>query len=218
MSCLNGLFVVAEGGEGAGKSSALARIAPRLERLGHAIVMTREPGGTPEGSALRSLLLASDRPTWESAAEHLLMAAARVQHVRRVIRPALERGAVVICDRFIGSTVAYQGAGRGLSQEFILQVHAQTTGNIWPDLTLLFDIDPKIGIARSRKRLHETESDEGRFEAVELAFHERVRACYLEQAAANPDQHCVIDASGSQIEVAERALNAVVGLLDRRKA
>jgi dTMP kinase len=208
-----GRFICFEGGEGAGKSSALVHVADHLWQLGHRVVMTREPGGTPEGTALRALLLASDGPAWEPAAEHLLMAAARIQHVQRVIRPAMAEGAIVICDRFVASTLAYQGAGRGLSADFILKVHAQTTGDLWPDLTLVFDVDPAIGLARSRKRLSDTALDEGRFEGVERDFHDRVRQSFLAQAAEAPERHVVIDAGGPQADVLARAIKAIADRL-----
>lgn len=216
MRLARGLFIVAEGGDGAGKSSALACIAAMLQDSRYEVVMTREPGGTPEGIALRSLLLSNDGPAWDPAAEHLLMAAARAQHVRHVIRPAVEEGAIVLCDRFVGSTIAYQGAGRGLSEEFIRLVHSRTTGDMWPDLTLVFDIDPAVGIARSRRRLDDGSVNEGRFEDLDLAFHERVRRSFLDQAAAAPGRHVVIDAARPQDEVAGQAVDSVRALLNRQ--
>lgn len=206
-------FIALEGGEGAGKTTAISAIAGRLKSHGRDVVVTREPGGTLAGNALRALLLGNDGLVWEAAAEHLLMAAARIQHVEHVIRPAINRGAIVLCDRFIGSTIAYQGAGRGLSESFIRQVHASTTLDLWPDLTLLFDIDPGTGLARSRRRLDRTGSNEARFEDLDLGFHERVRRSFLDQANADADRQIVIDASRSAAEVADAACAAIESVM-----
>ncbi len=186
------LFIVFEGGEGAGKTTAVGALADALRARGRDVLLTREPGGTPEGLALRALLLAADGPSWDAAAELLLMTAARVQHVQRVIQPALDAGRMVLCDRFIGSTLAYQGAGRGLDQDFIRDLHRRAVGGLQPGLTVLLDIDPAIGLARSRRRLGLQQADEARFEALDRAFHARVRASFLAQAAQSPT--LVIDA------------------------
>ncbi len=186
-------FIVFEGGEGAGKTSAIAALAATLKAAGHDVLLTREPGGTPEGLALRALLLAADAPPWDKHAELLLITAARIQHVKRIIEPALRAGKTVLCDRFIASTLAYQGAGRGIPTELIRDLHRRLVGNIQPDLTILLDIDPIIGLARSARRLHSARLDEGRFEALDLAFHAQVRSAFLAIAAATPS--VVIDAS-----------------------
>jgi dTMP kinase len=191
-----GCFIVLEGGEGAGKSSAIAVLAAALRDQGRDVLTTREPGGTPEGLALRALLLAEDAPPWDGAAELLLMTAARVQHVRRLIEPALRAGRVVLCDRYLGSTLAYQGAGRGLPAALILDLHHRAAGGLLPHLTVLLDLDPRAGLARSRRRLGLQGADEARFESLDLAFHERVRASFLRQAASAPT--VVIDAAQAQ--------------------
>jgi len=188
------LLIVFEGGEGAGKTSAMHALASTLDNP----LLTREPGGTEEGLKLRALLLATDSPVWDPVAELLLLTAARVQHVNRVIRPALEAGRIVLCDRFIGSTLAYQGAGRGLDEAFILSLHRQAVGGLMPDLTILLDIDPRVGLARSARRLDAARSDEGKFEALDLAFHDRVRAAFLAQRLGKT---IVVDASVSHAEV-----------------
>lgn len=195
MAPRQGYFVAVEGGDGAGKGGLVANLAAVLAEDGHDVLATREPGGTPEGLQLRALLLAESGQVWEQNAELLLMVAARVQHVRRVIQPALAAGKIVICDRFIGSTLAYQGAGRGLPEDLILDLHARLVDDIWPDLTILLDVDPRIGLARSRRRLASEVNDEGRFESLDLAFHDRVRQSFRAQAESRPGTSLVIDAS-----------------------
>ena len=203
------MFIVFEGGEGAGKTSALAAAAAAL---GEKAVVTREPGGTPEGLALRALLLAQDGPAWDPMAELLLMVAARVQHVARVIRPALAAGRIVLCDRFLGSTLAYQGAGRGLDEALIQDLHQRTVG-LLPDLTILLDVDPRVGLRRSARRLAASGADEGRFEALDVTFHERVRASFLMQAEAS--DYLVIDAAASEPAVRQAVVQAVTDMTSR---
>jgi len=210
-----GRFIVAEGVEGAGKSSCLRQLAATLEAQGYDVVLTQEPGGTEEGRALRALLLGDYGRIWSGQAELLLMTAARVQHVQRVIAPALAQGRLVLCDRFIGSTIAYQGGGRGLPVSSITALHRDFVGDIQPDLTLLFDVDPRIGLARSRTRLSGEGVDEGRFEAMDLDFHHRVRRSFLDQAAATPGSTAIIDANGDSASVCSQALAEVMQLLER---
>ncbi len=181
-----GRLIVLEGGDGSGKTTLTAALAALLGAEGHEVVATREPGGTPEGLVLRSLLLAESGTAWEAEAELLLITAARVQHVRRVISPALARGAVVLCDRFIGSTLAYQGGGSFIDPAIILGLHRDLVGDIWPDATLLLDLDPASALARSRARLAAAGHDEGRFEARDIDYHARVREAFLALARAYP--------------------------------
>jgi dTMP kinase len=169
-------------------------LASVLEREGVTLVATREPGGTEEGLALRKLLLGGSHH-WTPDAELLLMNAARAQHVEKVIRPALGQGKLVLCDRFVGSTLAYQGAGHGVAEERIRALHKLAAGDLWPDLTILLDVDPELALKRSRRRLSAAGSDEGRFEALDLDFHRRVRQSFLDQAARAPARHVVLDAS-----------------------
>ena len=190
---MTGRFIAIEGGDGAGKTLAISGLSAALAAGGRDVLTTREPGGTPEGLALRALLLA-EGADWEPHAELLLMTAARAQHAARVIRPALTLGRTVLCDRFIGSTLAYQGGGRGLDPALILDLHRRMVGDPWPDLTVLLDVDPATGVARSRARLGVAGGGEGRFEALDAAFHARVRASFLEQARADPARTRVIDA------------------------
>ena len=186
------MFIALEGGDGSGKSGALAHLGAVL---GENVVLTREPGGTDEGLAIRGLLLARGTHDWEPQAELLLIAAARAQHVARVIRPALAAGRVVVSDRYVGSTLAYQGAGRGLDEAEIVMIHNHSTGALWPDLTLVLDVDPAVALARGMARLRAEGSREDRFEALGLAFQQRVRRSFLDQAAAAPERHAVVDAN-----------------------
>ncbi len=190
----NGRFIVFEGVDGAGKGSALAAVAAALIADGLDVLTTREPGGTPEGLELRGLLLSAAGSVWDQGSELLLMTAARVQHVKRVIRPALAGGRIVLCDRFVGSTLAYQGAGRGLPLALIRDLHRIFVDDIWPDLTVLMDVDAATGLSRSRQRLAGSKSDEGRFEALDLSFHERVRGAFLDEADAARDATVIVDA------------------------
>ena len=186
------MFIALEGGDGSGKSGALAHLGAVL---GENVVLTREPGGTDEGLAIRGLLLARGTHDWEPQAELLLIAAARAQHVARVIRPALAAGRVVVSDRYVGSTLAYQGAGRGVDAGLIRTVHALSTADLWPDLTVVLDVDPAVALARGMARLRAEGSREDRFEALGLAFQQRVRRSFLDQAAAAPERHAVVDAN-----------------------
>jgi dTMP kinase len=209
-------LIAVEGVDGSGKSGVARAIAAALKDLGRDPVLTREPGGTPQGESLRALILAGQDATWDPASELLLMTAARVQHVRHVIQPALDRGRIVVSDRFVGSTLAYQGAGRGISQDFIRHLHVNTVGPVWPDLTIVLDLDARVGLGRSRKRLADGQIDEGRFEGLHLAFHQRIRQSFLDQAAADPGRHVIVDASVLPEDVQARAVTTVIYRLKAR--
>ena len=208
-----GAFIAVEGVDGSGKSGVVRHLIAALAQRGHAVLGTREPGGTPQGEALRGLLLAGEDDAWDPRAELLLMTAARVQHVARVVLPAVAAGRVVVSDRYAGSTLAYQGAGRGMAEGLIRDLHAAVVGDVWPDLTLVLDLDPAVGLARSRRRLATDAIDEGRFESLDLAFHQRIRAAFLAQAAAAPERHVVIDARGPAQAVQAAALTAIEAML-----
>jgi dTMP kinase len=186
---VSGLFVTFEGGDGAGKSTQIRLLRSALERSGRTVVVTREPGGTRLGEEIRELLLrrAAEEPT--SRTEALLYAAARAQHVEEVILPALRRGSVVICDRFVDSSVAYQGAGRGLGEESIDELNRWATGVLRPDLIVLLDVDPGAGLDRAAR-----DGDADRIETAGLDFHRRTRAAFLGRADADPDRYLVLDA------------------------
>ena len=167
---------------------------------------------------MRDLLVRSEAAAWEPWAELLLMTAARVQHIERVIRPAVAAGTIVISDRFVGSTIAYQGAGRGVPIDAIERLHRDACGNVWPDLTVVLDVDPKVALPRARSRLSQDDSDEGRFEQLGLAFHQRVRESFLSQAQSRPGQHAVVDASKPAADVTAAAAEAVQAWLGAEAA
>jgi dTMP kinase len=191
-----GRLIALEGGEGTGKSTQIQYLAAFLTGIGTPPLMTREPGGTPGGQALRRLLLSGAGISWTPEAETLLMIADRAQHVAELIAPALAAGQTVLTDRYVASTLAYQGAGRGVDRHLIRDLHRATCRDLWPDLTILLDLDPRIGLARSVKRLTQESTDEARFEMLDLAFHDRVRAAFLAFAADHTDTVAIIDATG----------------------
>ena len=191
------MFITFEGMEGSGKSTAITRIGKWLEGFGREVVYTREPGGSELGCALRGILLDVRNSDIVPAAELFLYLADRAQHVARIVRPALERGAIVLSDRFVDSTIVYQGYGRGLDLPVLETLNAVAVNGAWPDLTLLFDLDAEVGLARAKGR-NITEGKvmvEGRFEAESLAFHSRVREGFLDWAAKHPERFATIDAA-----------------------
>ena len=193
---MTGLFITLEGPEGAGKSTNREYLAQRLRDHGLDVVLTREPGGTPLAERIRELLLTPADEPMNSDTELLLVFAARAQHLAQVIRPALARGAVVLCDRFTDATYAYQGGGRGLAFQRIEQLEQFVQGEMRPDLTLIFDLPVAIGLSRAaaRGRLD-------RFEQEGLGFFEAVRNAYLERARQKPQRYRVIDAGQSLTSV-----------------
>ena len=188
-----GVFVAFEGGEGAGKSTQVELLAEHLRNHGREVVTTLEPGGTPAGREIRRILLSPSTGELAPRAEALLYAADRAHHVATVIRPALDRGAVVLTDRYVDSSLAYQGAGRTLDQSEVAHINAWATEGLVPDLTVLLDVDPAIGLARA--------GDPDRLEAEPLAFHQRVREGFLALAAAEPHRYAVIEAAGEPAEI-----------------
>ena len=182
-------FITVEGIEGAGKSSCLAVIEALIRRRGHDLLVTREPGGTPLGEELRALLLGHRADGMSDDAELLLMFAARAEHLYRRIEPALAAGQWVLCDRFTDATYAYQGGGRGLSVSAIAALEHLVQQDLRPDLTYLLDLSPDVGLSRASKR-----AALDRFELEKIEFFERVRATYLQRAAAEPERCVVIDA------------------------
>ena len=187
---MKGKFITVEGIEGVGKTTNIDFIHKLLLAAGHDVVLTREPGGTPLGEAIRSLLLNPDYTGMDSTCELQLMFAARAEHLAKVVWPALEQGQWVLCDRFTDATYAYQGGGRGIDSGVIAKLETLVQGDFRPDLTLLLDVPVEIGLARAGKR-----GALDRFEQEKVAFFERVRAAYLEMAARSPQRYRVIDAS-----------------------
>lgn len=199
-----GRLISFEGGDGAGKSTQIGLLANWLREQGREVVLTREPGGTPEGEAVRSLLVTGGGH-WDGIAEALLVTAARRQHWRQVIEPAMTAGRFVLCDRFSDSTRAYQGAGRGVPRATLDQLLVLATGGLLPDLTIILDIDPRLGLARAAHR----RDSENRFEREAIEFHRRLRDEFLSIAAAEPHRCTVIDA-GLGIDAIAEQIRAVV--------
>ena len=197
-----------EGVEGSGKSTALRGLADALVAQGRNVVQTQEPGGCALGTTLRAVLLDARTQNLSERAELYLFLADRAQHVHEVVRPALEAGSVVLCDRFYDSTFAYQGHGRGLDLAMLRQLNEQATGGLVPDLTLLFDLPVETGLARARSRnaAEGKAQNEGRFEAEKFAFHQRVREGFLALAAAGPQRFRIIDASQGPEDVLAQVL------------
>lgn len=184
-------FISFEGGEGSGKSTQIKRLAEALEGAGHSVHVTREPGGEEQAELIRQLLVTGEKQRWDALAETLLFLAARVQHIERVVRPALAAGQWVLSDRSLDSTRVYQGIAKGVGVARYDALHALTIGDFKPHLTLLLDIDPQVGLPRSLSRTN----TETRFEGMELVFHQTVREGFLSLAAAEPERIAVVDAS-----------------------
>ena len=191
------MFITLEGIEGAGKTSRLPEIKALLQAAGHEVVETREPGATPIGGRIRSILLDPDARDMAPLCELLLYAADRAQHLNQVVAPALAAGKVVLCDRFADATRVYQGCARKLSSHDIETLHHMVVGQLTPDLTILFDLDPAVGLDRSFRALAAGDRDaqESRFEQEALAFHAAVRQGYLDLADREPERFLVVDAA-----------------------
>lgn len=202
---MTGTFITFEGGEGAGKSTQIARLAERLKAGGREIVLTREPGGTPQAEQVRGLLVSGDTARWSATAEALLNYAARDSHLQQVVRPALARGAIVLCDRFMDSTRAYQGYAGDCDMGLIDALEASVVGETRPDLTLVFDLDPAAGLARARSRA----DMEDRYERKGLAFHQRLRDGFLDIARKDPGRCRLVDAA-QPVDAVTAAMWAIV--------
>ena len=209
------MFVTFEGPEGAGKSTALAVIASELRELGHSVLTTREPGAGPFGQRIRQMLL--EEGAVSSETELLLFLADRANHVETIIVPALNAGQIVLCDRHADSTIVYQGYGRGLDLDFLRAGNRFATKGLVPDLTLLFDLDPQIGLARLNiveKTLFETNEkrrDINRLDREPLEFHQKVRNGFLAIAAEEPNRFVILDAEKSPEQLAQESLSALLG-------
>jgi dTMP kinase len=196
------LFIVFEGPEGAGKSTQIKHLVSALQEQGLELVQTREPGGTPAADAIRKVILDPEL-TINPLTEFLLYSASRAQHVEEIIQPALEQNKVVVCDRFFGASVAYQGYGRGLELEFIYNLTKKVTGGLKPDLVLLLDIDPKIGLERIAQR-----GQKDRLELADISFHQKVREGFLAQAKETKSW-VIINAQQEEAKVKEEIWQAV---------
>ena len=199
-----GLFLTLEGAEGVGKSTNIGFITQYLEQRGIEYVLTREPGGTQLAERIRDLLLAVHEEPMSGLTELLLVFAARAQHLDKIIEPALATGKWVVCDRFTDATFAYQGAGRGLSMETIDQLQSMVQGDLRPDLTIILDLDPEIGMQRASNR-----GELDRFEREQQSFFRHVRQGYLDIAQAEPDRCTVIDASKALEDVKRNLLTVI---------
>jgi dTMP kinase len=195
-----GIFITFEGGEGSGKSTQAQRLAERLKLRGHEVVLTREPGGTPGAEAIRHLLLSGIAKPLGTEAETFMFAAARDDHVNNLIRPALERGAWVVCDRFIDSTRVYQGALGNVDQRMIRALERLVVGDAKPDLTLILDVPPEVGLARASSRSGTSD----RFEAEHMEYHKLLRQAYLDIAEQEPERCVVVDGTPSADAIAVR--------------
>ena len=197
------MFITLEGVEGAGKTSQIQNVVAFFKGRGYECVTTREPGGTPIGEKLRAILLDPDHRHLAPGAELLLYTADRVQHVQEVVIPALDAGQTVLCDRFFDATLVYQGYARGLDRRLIQTLHDLLLGGLRPDLTLLLDLDPAVGLRRAWHQLDSGSrgAGESRFEKEALAFHRKVRAGYLELAAEAPERIAGVDAGQSEAAI-----------------
>ncbi|MDP9137372.1 MAG: dTMP kinase [Pseudomonadota bacterium] len=207
-----GMFITLEGGEGSGKSTQIALLHDRLTSSGYAVVRTREPGGTAQAEAIRELMVRGEPGAWSPLAEALLMNAARDSHLRHLIRPALANGSIVLSDRFMDSTRAYQGGAGGIAREIIAVLERRVVGDTVPDLTLILDLDAGAGLARSGGR----GGGAARFEGKGLAYHQAVRERFLDIAKSEPQRCVVIDAAVDQAEVAGYVWKAVERVLPKR--
>lgn len=192
-----GRFITIEGVEGSGKSTQIVRLRQHLEARGHDVAVTREPGGTPIAEAIRQVLLDPANSRMCATAELLLYEAARAQHVAERIRPALDAGKVVLCDRFADSTTAYQGAGRGLAPDVVARLHDVATNGTWPDLTIVIDVPVEVGLARAARN-----GRPDRIEREDVEFHDKVRGEFLRLAADEPHRVKIVDGTPSEDEIA----------------
>lgn len=190
-----GIFVTLEGGEGSGKSTQMRLLAEKLESLGHQVVTTREPGGSPGAEAVRHVLLSGAAEPFGAELEAMLFAASRADHVDQVIRPALDAGKIVISDRFFDSTRVYQGTAEGMDNTLLQRLERVACGDTWPDLTIILDIDPREGMKRAAARRSESELPD-RFEKESIRLQAKRRKAYLDIASAEPERCAVVDASG----------------------
>ncbi len=218
-----GKFITFEGLDGTGKSTQMRKLAEKLRAAGHKVMETREPGGTATGEKIRRVLLDSKTEGLSPMAEMALMFASRAQHIVEVIQPALDRGQIVLCDRFTDSTEAYQGGGRKLGCKAVLELHRILCGDLQPDLTILLDSDPAKSVGRARNRnqiaadrTHNSSgkhADENRFEQENRAFFARVREGYMAIAAREPGRIVVVDASGTPTETHTKIVDIVTNKL-----
>ena len=204
------MFITLEGPEGSGKTTAVDAACKALEEMGYHIVRTREPGGTPIAEQIRNVILDKENTKMDPRTEALLYAASRRQHLVEKVWPALKEGKIVVCDRYLDSSLAYQGGARNLGVDNVLNINLFATENTWPDLTLLFDIKPEIGLARIASN---SAREVNRLDLEKLEFHNKVRETFLSLAKQYPERYVIIDASKSREEVAKATLDAILSRL-----
>ena len=204
------MFITLEGPEGSGKTTAVETAVKKLMEMGYEIVRTREPGGTPIAEEIRNVILDKANTAMDPRTEALLYAASRRQHLVEKVWPALKEGKIVICDRYLDSSLAYQGGARGLGVDNILNINLFATENTWPDLTLLFDIKPELGLERIANN---ADREVNRLDLEKIEFHNKVRQTFLDLSKRYPERFVVIDASQSREKVAEDTLQAILSRL-----
>ena len=204
------MFITLEGPEGSGKTTAVKAAVKALEAKGYEIVRTREPGGTPIAEQIRNVILDKANTKMDPRTEALLYAASRRQHLVEKVWPALKEGKIVICDRYLDSSLAYQGGARGLGVDNVLNINLFATENTWPDLTLLFDIKPEIGLQRIASNANR---EVNRLDLEKIEFHNKVRDTFLSLAKKYPDRYVIIDASMDRESVAKATLDAIMNRL-----
>ena len=204
------MFITLEGPEGSGKTTAVEAAVKKLQEMGYEIVRTREPGGTPIAEQIRNVILDKANTSMDGRTEALLYAASRRQHLVEKVWPALKEGKIVICDRYLDSSLAYQGGARGLGIDNVLNINLFATENTWPDLTLLFDIKPEIGLARISAN---ADREVNRLDLEKIDFHNKVRESFLALAKRYPDRYVIIDASQSRELVAKDTMEAILSRL-----
>ena len=204
------MFITLEGPEGSGKTTAVEAAVKKLQEMGYEIVRTREPGGTPISEQIRNVILDKENTAMDRRTEALLYAASRRQHLVEKVWPALKEGKIVICDRYLDSSLAYQGGARGLGIDEILNINLFATENTWPDLTLLFDLKPEIGLARINANANR---EVNRLDLEKLDFHNKVRESFLLLAKRYPERFVIIDASQDRETVAKDTMEAILSRL-----
>lgn len=205
-----GTFITVEGGDGSGKTTLIHSLAQKLQHKGHEVLITREPGGSPIAEAIRAIILNRENTAMDARTEALLYAAARRQHLAEKVFPALQRGVDVLCDRFVDSSLVYQGHGRGLGLDAVWEINRFATEDCMPDLTLYLDLDPEIGLQRIQDN---GDREINRLDLESLAFHRRVREAYLLVAEQFKERIVTIDASATTEEIAAKAWTLVEGKL-----
>lgn len=212
------MFITLEGIEGSGKTTQIGRLVEYLENRGLECITTRQPGGTPIGETIRSILLDPSNRDLDPMAELLLYMADRAQHINAFIKPCLNAGQVVVCDRYFDATLVYQGFARGLDIELIQKLHRLLFEDLKPDVTLLLDLAPQVGLGRAWEQLNQGQRSghESRFEAEAIVFHEAVRAGYLELARLEPDRIQIIDAAQTEDQVHDAMIKVVSSYIDKQ--